>query len=127
MAPNTVCLWPGDDVNIYCAVPDSSVTWSSTEFGVITTSTHQKKVTLGPDIQLCFIRFENTMQEICANASATITNIPQSLDGLDITCKANTKNTKFSKVFVINVIGKVNQHLCLHFQVAMFDNCLQEI
>ena len=105
MAPSTVCVVAGTDVSIYCALPDSTVTWSSAQFGVSASSIFQKKANLGPDIDLCFIGVNYNTLPTCANASALIQNIPKSLDGLNITCKANNL-AKTSQVFVITVIGK---------------------
>ena len=106
MAPSTVCVFPGTNVDIYCALPVSTVTWSNAKFGVNSTSVYEKKAILGPDINLCFIDIKSNAQEICANSSAIIQNFPKSLDGLDITCRANNL-AKTLQVFVITVIGKM--------------------
>ena len=105
MAPSTVSVLAGTDVSIYCALPDSTVTWSSAQFGVSATSIFQKKANLGPDIRLRFIGVNYSTQPPCANASAMIQNISKSLDGLNITCRANNL-AETSHVFVITVIGK---------------------
>ena len=106
MAPSTVCVVAGTDVSIYCALPDSTVSWSNAQFGLSITSVFQKKANLGPDIHLCFIDIKNNAQQLCANSSAMVQNVPKSFDGLDIACKASTLVTT-SKVFVITVIGKM--------------------
>ena len=110
LVPNIICLLPGTDVTIYCALPDSSVTWANAELGSEGTSTHAEKANLGPDIQLCFISVEHNQDrdQTCTNASATINNVPKTLDGFNVTCATNTKDTKVSKLFVISVIGKTN-------------------
>ena len=107
MAPSTACVFPGTDVSIYCALPDSTVTWSNAQFGMNWTSIFQKKAILGPDIHLWFIDVKSDAQQTCANSSAMIQNIPKSLDGLDITCRANTMVKTSSQVFLITVIGKM--------------------
>ena len=114
IAPTTVCALPGTDVSIYCALPDSTVTWSNADFGVIIVSIIREKANLGPhDIRLCFIGINATTQPPCANASAMIQNISKSLDGLNITCMANNL-ARTSQVFVITVIGKTYKTSTMH-------------
>ena len=104
-----MCLYPGTDVTLYCALPDSSVTWSRDENEVKTVSPLAVKDTLYPDIQLCYISGVDSNQgnsQLCVNASATINSVPKTLDGFEVTCATNVKEGKMSKTFVIGVIGK---------------------
>ena len=105
---NTFCVMPGSDVRIYCAVPDSSVTWTNVEYGTEVISRYTSEVEFGPVFELNFIRFENASTstfDICANASATVNNIEKYLDGLNVTCSTAILN-EMSYFFEINVIGK---------------------
>ena len=104
-----MCLYPETDVTVYCALPDSSVTWSSGENGVKIVSRHAEKEILCPDIQLCFISIDESYQgtsQHCVNASATINSVPKTLDGLEVACATSASEGKVSKTFVIGVIGK---------------------
>ena len=121
-----MCLLPGPDVSIYCALPDTSVTWSNAQFGSKGVATFVAEENLSPDIQLRFISFAPNQEggQPCANASATINNVPKTLDGLDITCAANIQGKNVSKLFLINVIGEKNCQCVCSFILPPLTYCL---
>ena len=108
---STLCVLRGSDIIIYCAVPDSSVGWISSQFGTELLSLHNTKDQLGPDIQLKFVGVVESSvftSDICVNASATVNNVKKSLDGLNLTCSNVSPQETVSYKFTIRVIGKKN-------------------
>ena len=111
----TLCVLPGNDVRIYCAVPDSSVTWINLEYGTEATSNFKRDVEFGP-VNLHFIGLEGS-GNICANSSATVDNIQKPVDGLNVTCSTSTSGQS-SYLFEINVIGeRMSLIKCVYFPV----------
>ena len=130
MTPSTVCVFPGTNVSLYCALPESSIIWRNAEFGEKLISVDQTRANLGRHIQLYFVSvyYNQDTREMCTFSNATINNFPKSLDGLSITCEANAPNSKNSlQVFMtISAIGKTNHLVCLYSSFSTMANCFRE-
>ena len=110
-ALNTVCLLPGKDVTIKCALPDSIAVWSSPHLGKQEIHSNMTNGVLGSAIELQHDSFELNLNTsyICTRARAIILNIEKELNGLELTCSTINHaecQSIFSSTFMVNVIGK---------------------
>ena len=118
-AANTVCLLPGKNVTLNCALPDIIIVWSNPDTG------KQQPIhsgvcyaDLGSDIhlQLDSFVYDLSTSYLCTRASATILNIARELNGLELTCSTIPHSqclSIFNSTFVISVIGK-------HLQMSLY-------
>ena len=94
---------PGADVTLTCNVIDSGVFWNSSWFVMpvqvnsVVLSAAESGITLQLDIV--------SVDPLCATATATITKIQESMDGLDLTC-FTTVGGGFTSTVLFDVIGK---------------------
>ena len=106
-ALKTVCLLPGKDVTLFCALPDAYVIWSSPDLGMQEIHGSSAFGMLGSKIQLEYNSFD--ANSMCIRTRATIVDIDKTMNGLEITCATflfAPCRSIFSTTFTVNVIGK---------------------
>ena len=100
---STVSVLPGSNITLTCSVLDSVVRWNSSLFamplrvGLVQMTAVESGITF----QLDTVSINPT----CANATATITNIQESMDGLDLMC-FNVLPPGFTSTVLFSVVGK---------------------
>ena len=99
----TVSVLPGSNVSLTCSILDTGVKWKSSWFTmpVELDIGEMSSVESGIALQLDTI----STNPLCSNATATITNIQDTMDGLDITCY-NILPPGFTSTVLLDVIGK---------------------
>ena len=94
---------PGKDVTITCSVPGLQVAWISPQFSesVVLSNTFGKT---GARFDGAITFILNDVMSSCATATATIANIQEMVQGLNLTC---SDGTTFQSAVVIDVVGKL--------------------
>ena len=102
---NTYSFLPGEDVNITCKIPDSSVVWTSNMFDAfgLVNNVKMTETRLVNDEAIIFSLIDVEVSPTCATTTATIANIRESMQGLSLTC---TDGLNFEATIVIDIIGK---------------------
>ena len=102
----TIRVLQGTNVTLTCSVVDTGVRWNSSQFAkpVRVDNNEPNAMELGSSITF---QFDTTsLAPLCTNATATITDIQQSMDGLDLTCLSSSFNVAFSSSVLFEVVGK---------------------
>ena len=81
---STASAFPGANIILSCSLFDTTVRWNSSRFAMPLQLdyTHMSAVESGIAFQLHTV----STSPLCSNATATITNFQESMDGLDLTC-----------------------------------------
>ena len=92
--------------------------WNSSQFAMpVTLASGMPVMESGITFQLGTV----TLDPVCASATATITNIQGSMDGLDLTCYSEIPMQDFSSTVMFGVIGKWKFSACtLNLFLACF-------
>ena len=114
---NNVCVLPGKDVTLNCALPDSILVWSSPELGQqeIHSSTPSGDLDFDVQLQLDNFVYDLNTSYICVRARATILDIDEALNELELTCSTTSYDqcqSIFSSTFMISVIGEQFKWAC---------------
>ena len=101
---STISVLPGSNVSLTCSLVDTGVNWNSSWFAmrVRLDLTTMSMVESGIEFQAHTV---SNILPLCSNATATITNIQESMDGLDITCYSIFP-PGFTSTVLFDVIGK---------------------
>ena len=101
---NTVSVFPGSNITLTCSMVDTGVWWNSSQFTMPLRieSGSMTGAESGITLQLDTV----STSPLCSNATATITNIQQSMDGLELTCYNVIAMKEFTTTVMFEVIGK---------------------
>ena len=101
---STISVLPGTSIVLTCYLLDIVVSWNSSSFATPPLLDHNVRSTVESGIEFVWGGTVEPARPICTYSIATITNIQESMDGLDLTC-INTL-TGFNSTVVFDVIGK---------------------
>ena len=101
---STVSVLPGSNITLTCSVEAVAVRWNSSQFAMPVTNDglHMAAMKSGITFQLDTA----SASPLCFSATATITNINESMDGLDLTCFEIVVIVEFTSTVMFDVIGK---------------------
>ena len=99
-----VSVLPGTNITLTCSVVATSMWWNSSQFAMplLLTNIGVPVLESGITLQLDTA----TVSPTCASATATITNIQESMDGLDLTCYNGIPMQEFTSTVMFDVTGK---------------------
>ena len=113
---STVSVLPGTNITLTCSLVSPIVRWNSSQFPMPV-----ELINVGVPVVESGITFQldtATGTPLCASATATITNIQGSMDGLDLTCYNTLSMLEFSSTVMFDVIGKWKLVDCLNLFLA---------
>ena len=113
---SSVSVFAGTNITLTCSLVETIVRWNSSQFAmpVLVTSVGVPVMESGITFQLDMV----STRPLCVNATATITNIQGSMDGLDLTCYNVQSTLEFTTTVMLDVIGKWKFVDCLNLFLA---------
>ena len=113
---STVSVLPGSNITLTCSVMDAGVRWNSSQFAMSVRVDLVDTTVMESNITFQFDTFVPNPQ--CSSATATITNIQESMNGLDIECFNPLTTLEFTSTVMFDVIGKWKFVDCLSLFLA---------
>ena len=119
---STVSVLPGSNITLTCSLVATDVSWNSSQFTmpIEVNGGQMTGAESGITLQLDTVSTSPT----CSNATATVTNIQETMDGLDLTCYNVVPTQEFSSTVMFDVIGEWKFIDCLDCFWLTYSTCM---